>query len=481
MQIEKTDVIIIGAGLSGIGAACHLSRLSPNKRYLILEGREAMGGTWDLFRYPGIRSDSDMFTLGYNFKPWTDGKPIADGESILNYIKEAAEENNVSSHIRYSHKVIAAQWSSDDALWTLDVDVNGETKQYQCQFILGCTGYYDYDKGYSPEFKDSKKFKGQIVHPQHWPEDLDYEGKKVVIIGSGATAITLLPSMAEKTEHITMLQRSPTYVLSVPQKDPMLDKLRKHLPEKAVYKTIRARNIAFSMGFYQYARRFPEKMKAFIEKHNSRILPKDFDYKHFTPKYDPWDERLCAAPDADFFKAIKAGKASVVTDTIEKFTKTGIQLNSGEHLDADIIVTATGLNIMLMGNISITIDGEAYKPEQKMVYRGLLAEGLPNMGAVVGYTNASWTLKADLVSEYFCRMINYMDKKGLKQVTPVNNDPSVTFEPFMDLKSGYVQRAQDKVFKQGSKLPWKLYQNYTLDYTMFKSAGFKRDKTLSFK
>ena len=480
MQPENIDIVIIGAGLSGIGAACHMSKQCPSKKVAILEGREAMGGTWDLFRYPGIRSDSDMFTLGYKFKPWTAGKPIADGEDIRNYIIEAAEEHKVTDKIRYNHKVLGASWSSPDALWTLDVEVDGEPQQIKCNFMLCCTGYYSYEKGFSPEFKDSKKFKGQIIHPQHWPENLDYSDKKVVIIGSGATAITLLPSMAVQAEHVTMLQRSPSYILGVPQKDPMLDKLRRHLPESAVYKAIRARNIAFGMGFFQYARKFPEKMKAFIKEHNQRRLPDDFDYSHFTPKYDPWDERLCAAPDADFFKAIKNGQASIVTDHIEAFDKTGIQLKSGEHLDADIIITATGLNVQLMGNMSLQVDGKAFTYSDKMIYRGTLVEQLPNMGMVFGYTNSSWTLKADLISEYICRLINHMDKKGLRKVMPVNNDASVTQQPFLDLQSGYVQRAKGDIPQQGSKLPWKIYQNYSLDLAMFKSARFK-DKNLEFK
>lgn len=477
---EHRDVIIIGAGLSGIGAACHLSRHCPQKNYLILEGRDAIGGTWDLFRYPGIRSDSDMFTLGYNFKPWTDPKAIADGDSILNYIKEAAQEHKVEQYIRYQHKVSSVAWDSQRAQWTIQTQVNGESKTYSCNFLFSCTGYYNYDKGYSPAFKDSKKFKGDIIHPQHWPEDLDYSGKKVVIIGSGATAITLLPSMAEQCDHITMLQRSPSYVLPVPQKDPMQDQLRKYLPEKAVYHTLRARNIALSMGVYQYARRFPEKMKAFIRSHNEYRLPEGYDMKHFTPKYDPWDERLCAAPDADFFKAIKSGKASVVTDQIERFTKEGIQLASGEHLDADIIITATGLNLQLMGGVDVSVDGKAITMKEHMCYRGVLIENLPNLAMVFGYTNASWTLKADLVSEYVCKLINYMDKKGLSQVQAQNTDESVHQEPFMDLQSGYIQRAAGHVPQQGNKLPWKLYQNYALDFAMLK-FGRVNDGALQFK
>ena len=480
MKTESVDIIIIGAGLSGIGAACHLKRQCPNKSFLILEGREAMGGTWDLFRYPGIRSDSDMFTLGYNFKPWTNPKAIADGDSIREYIIEAAKEHNVAEKIRYSHKVKSVAWDSSTSKWTITAEVNGEEKQYNCNFIFSCTGYYNYDEGYTPEFKDRKKFKGKIVHPQHWPEELDYTDKKVVIIGSGATAITLLPSMADKTEHITMLQRSPSYVLPVPQKDPMQDKLREYLPEKWVYRTLRARNVAFSMGFYQYARRFPDKMKAFIRSHNEYRLPEGYDMKHFTPKYDPWDERLCASPDADFFKAIKSGKASVETDHIDHFTKTGIQLKSGKHLDADIIITATGLNIQLMGGVDVTVDGNAVEMNERMCYRGVLIENLPNLAMVFGYTNASWTLKADLVSEYVCKLINHMDKKGLTQVQPINNDKSVHHEPFMDLQSGYVQRAEGKVPQQGNKLPWKLYQNYALDFAMLK-FGRVHDGALKFQ
>ena len=481
MQIENIDIVIIGAGLSGIGAACHMSKQCPQKNVVILENRKAMGGTWDLFRYPGIRSDSDMFTLGYNFKPWTESKTMADGESIRNYIIETAEEHKVDKKIRYRHKVISASWSSEDALWTLDVETQHEQKQLKCKFMLCCTGYYSYEKGFTPEFKDSEKFKGQIVHPQHWPENLDYTNKKVVIIGSGATAITLLPSIAEKTAHTTMLQRSPSYILPVPQKDPMPDTLRKFFPEKLVYKAMRTRNIALSMALYQYSRQFPEKMKAFLRTLNKRLLPAGYDMKHFTPKYNPWDERLCATPDADFFKSIKEKKASIVTDHIESFDKTGIQLKSGEHLDADIIITATGLNVQLMSNISLKVDNKKFKLNNKMFYHGILIEQLPNMGMVFGSSNASWTLQADLTTGYICRLLNHMDKKGLRKVVAVNKDSSITPQPFINLQSSYVKRAKDIITLQnGSRLPWKLYQNYSLNLVIFKTSTFK-DKALEFK
>ncbi len=481
MAIETHDVIIIGAGLSGIGAACHLSRECPNKSFTILEGRKSMGGTWDLFRYPGIRSDSDMYTLGYNFKPWTNPKAIADGASILQYIKDTAREYHVDQYIQYQQKVRHASWNTEEAMWTLEVEntETGQTRQVKANFVISCTGYYNYEHGYEPHFEGRDDFKGQVIHPQKWPEDLDYTGKKVVVIGSGATAVTLVPAMTDKASHVTMLQRSPTYMMSLPEKDKSLNTLRQYLPEEWVYRIARARNVGFSMGMYQFCRRFPEQAKNLILGQVKKQLGSDFDMKHFTPHYNPWDERLCAVTNGDMFKAIRKGKASVETDHIERFVENGILLKSGKVLEADIIITATGLDIKLLGGIEVTVDGKPFKFNEKMCYKGVLLEDLPNAGMIFGYTNASWTLKADLISEYICRLINYMDRKGLRQVTPHNLDPGVHHAPFLDMRSGYIQRALDKSPKQGSKIPWKLYQNYLLDMAMLR-FGKLNDRSLQF-
>ena len=478
---EYFDVLIIGAGLSGIGAAVHLQKDSPNKSYAILEGREAIGGTWDLFRYPGIRSDSDMYTLGYNFKPWTSPKGIADGKDIREYICEAAKEHDIEKNIRFGHKVLSSSWSSETARWTLEVQLtsSGEIKQYQCNFVLCCTGYYNYDHGYQPEFNGSKNFKGDIIHPQKWDEDYDYSGKKIVVIGSGATAVTLVPAMTDKAEHVTMLQRSPSYVMTLPQDDPMVNGLRKFLPETWVYRITRTRNIAFASMMYNYCKKFPNSARRLIQKLVKKQVGDDFDMKHFTPNYAPWDERLCAVPDGDMFKVLREGKASVVTDHIDHFTETGITLKSGDTLDADIIITATGLDVQLFGKMKLFVDGQPFVANEKMVYRGVLLEDLPNAGMVFGYTNASWTLKADLITEWMCRLLNHMDATGKKIVMPHNFDKSVEHRPFVDMQSGYVQRAMERAPQQGSKLPWKLYQNYALDLATLR-FGKVNDETLVF-
>ena len=470
MSKEYLDVLIVGAGLSGIGAACHLLRDCPNKSFAILEGRERMGGTWDLFRYPGIRSDSDMYTLGYNFKPWTNPKAIADGESILSYIKETAKENHVDEKIRYGHQVKSASWSSEDAEWSVEVSdgTTGKVKEITCNFLLSCTGYYDYEAGYEPEFKNRDAFTGQIIHPQKWPENFDYSGKRVIVIGSGATAVTIVPAMTDKAAHVTMLQRSPTYMMSLPEEDKSVNNLRKYLPEKWVYRFTRARNVGLSLGSYHFSRRFPEKTREFLLGQIEKQLGPDFDMKHFTPDYNPWDERLCAVTNGDMFKAIRKGTASVVTDQIECFTKTGVKLQSGEELEADVVITATGLNVKLLGGIEVSVDGKPFNITEKMSYKGVLIEDLPNLGLVFGYTNASWTLKADLVSEYVCRLINTMDKKNMRKCTATNSDKKVHHIPFLDMQSGYVQRALNELPKQGNQLPWKLYQNYLFDMAMLR-------------
>ncbi|MGV9803894.1 flavin-containing monooxygenase [Mycobacterium sp. NPDC003449] len=467
---EHLDVVIVGAGISGISTAWHLQGRCPTKSYAILERRENIGGTWDLFKYPGIRSDSDMFTLGFRFKPWESAHSIADGPSIWNYINETAVENGIDKHIRTNHRVLAADWSDADNRWTLTVDNNGEEKQITCSFLSVCSGYYNYDQGYSPEFPGSADFTGQVIHPQHWPEDLDFAGKKIVVIGSGATAITLIPSLAKQgAGHVTMLQRSPTYIGSLPLVDPIAVKANKYLPKGMAHIVNRWKAIGYATGQYQVARRFPSVFKKLLRDMATRRLPEGFDYdKHFSPRYKPWDERVCLAPNGDFFKTIRAGKADVVTDTIDRFTETGIKLDSGDELAADIIITATGLNMQLFGGASVTRNGEAIDLTKSMTYKGLMLSGVPNMAITFGYTNASWTLKADLVSEFICRMLNYMDANGFDRVEPQHPGAAVDEQPFMDFTPGYFRRAMDSLPKSGSEAPWRLKQNYLLDLRLIR-------------
>jgi len=464
--MEHFDVIIVGAGLSGIGAAYHLQTGAPKKSYAVLEGREAIGGTWDIFRYPGIRSDSDMYTLGYSFKPWREAKAIADGSSIRNYVCETARENGIDKNIRFSHQVKRASWSTPDARWTVEAEVGQEKRvvRYTCNFIYMCSGYYSYAGGYTPEFAGREDFKGEIVHPQKWPENLDYKNKRVVVIGSGATAVTLVPEMAKEAAQVVMLQRSPTYVVSRPGEDAFANWLRRNLPAKLAYGIARWRNVVMSLAFFKLARARPERVKKGLLKLIRKELGPDYDVQtHFTPRYNPWDQRLCLVPDNDLFTSLKSGRASVVTDHIERFTPTGILLKSGKEIAADIIVTATGLQVELLSNLEVSIDGAARPMARSMSYKGMMYSGVPNFASAFGYTNASWTLKADLTSEYVCRLLNFMDAHGYRQCMPVLNDPSVTEEPWLDFSSGYVQRAADILPRQGSKRPWKLYQNYILD------------------
>ena len=477
---EHLDVLIVGAGLSGIGAAWHLQKNCPGKRYVILEGRAASGGTWDLFRYPGVRSDSDMYTLGYRFRPWKDAKAIADGPSILSYIREVASDHGIDRQIRYGHRVVGASWSTPDARWTVEIEHGGERLFLSCSFLWMCSGYYRYEAGYLPEFPGIDGFKGRVVHPQHWPQDLDYAGKKVVVIGSGATAVTVVPSMAETAEHVTMLQRSPTYVVARPAQDPIANKLRRRLPLKLAYMLTRWKNVLLGMYFYQLCKRKPEKVKSLIVGGVRQMLGPDYDVaKHFTPKYNPWDQRLCLVPDADLFRAIRKNKASVVTDTIETFTENGIKLKSGAELEADVVVTATGLVVQSLGGMKLVVDGKPVKPSDTMIYKGMMYSDVPNLASIFGYTNASWTLKADLVCEYVCRLLNYMDRKGFTKAVPHNSDPTLTEEPWVNFSSGYIQRALPHQPKQGSKRPWKLYQNYVLDLLTLRH-GSLRDKAMVF-
>ena len=460
------DVIIVGAGLSGVGAARHLQLNCPGKTFALLEGRESLGGTWDLFRYPGIRSDSDMYTLGYSFRPWTEAKAIADGPSILKYVKDTAAENNIEQHVRLSHQVKRASWSTADAQWTVACEVGPDKQvvELTCGFLFMCSGYYDYEAGYTPDFAGTDSFAGTIVHPQKWPKDLDYSGKKVVIIGSGATAVTLVPEMAKTAAHVTMLQRSPTYIVARPDQDAVANWLRARLPAKLAYSLTRWKTVLLGMYFFRMCRTAPNKVKEMILGGVRQALGPDYDVaKHFTPSYNPWDQRLCLVPNGDLFEAIKGGQASVVTDQIETFTPTGLKLKSGETLEADVVVTATGLNLQLLGGLQVSVDGVAMDVSQTLGYRGMMYSDLPNMASSFGYTNASWTLKCDLTCEYVCRLLNYMDKKGVRQATPRQRDPSIGTEPWLDFSSGYVTRSINKFPRQGDKAPWKVHQNYALD------------------
>ncbi|HEX5844378.1 MAG TPA: NAD(P)/FAD-dependent oxidoreductase [Pseudomonas sp.] len=470
MSVEHLDVLIIGAGLSGIGAAYHLMKHCPDKQFALLEGRAALGGTWDLFRYPGIRSDSDMFTLGYNFKPWNDPKAIADGPSILRYIEETARENAIDRKIRYQHRVLKADWCSATARWTLQVQRGAEAEplSLSCQHLLLCTGYYRYEAGYTPEFKGREQFQGEFIHPQLWPAGFDYSGKNVVVIGSGATAVTLVPALAEQARHVTMLQRSPSYVVSLPEQDPISNFLRRFLPQTWVYRLARTRNVALQLGFYKLSKALPNLVRKILLGLARRQLGADFDMRHFSPRYKPWDERVCAVPNGDLFKVLRAGKASVVTEHIDGLTAQGIRLKSGQVLPADVIVSATGLELQLFGGMQVAVDGQPFDAAKSMGYRGIMLRDLPNAAVVLGYTNASWTLKADLSSEYFCRLIKHMDAIGMRQCTPRDALRQVKDAPFLDLASGYIQRAADKIPKQGDRAPWKLYQNYLLDLALLR-------------
>jgi len=465
------DVLIVGGGLSGIGAACSLKMHCPQKRYAILEGRASIGGTWDLFRYPGIRSDSDMFTLGYSFRPWVEGKAIADGPSILKYIKDTAEHYGVDEHIRFQHWVKRASWSSQDACWTVEAECGAgkQPARFTCNFLFVCSGYYSYAEGYTPVFPGVGSFTGTVVHPQKWPEGLEYANKRIIVIGSGATAVTLVPAMAKTAAQVTMLQRSPTYVVARPEQDALANFLRRHLPAKMAYQLVRWRNILFGIYFYGLCKRSPERVKKWIFDRVKGALGPDYDaVTHFTPRYNPWDQRMCLVPDGDLFEAIKQGKAAVVTDEIETFTEHGIKLRSGQNLEGDIIVTATGLNLVALGDIQISVDGRLVDPAKTLNYKGTMYGGIPNLASTFGYTNASWTLKSELTCDYICRVLNHMEQKGYQVCVPQNDDPTVTAEPWLNLSSGYIQRVADKLPKQGSKMPWKLHQNYVKDVMSLK-------------
>lgn len=475
---KSVDVLVVGAGLSGIGGACQLQRHSPDKSFAIFEARSASGGTWDLFRYPGIRSDSDMFTYAYGFKPWTDKSSIADGHKILSYIREAAQDYDIERHIHYRHKVISAVWSSADKHWVvsaLKADTD-ETVVISCKFIFNCTGYYDYDEAYWPDFAGADKFAGRLIHAQHWPEDLDYAGKRVIVVGSGATAVTLVPSMAKKTSHMVMLQRSPTYIAAVPEEQPIAKKLRRFLPPTWVSRLTRWKQVLFQIYVYHISRKKPRRMRRFLLNGVREQLDPDYDIKkHFTPNYNPWDQRLCAARDGDLFAAIREGRAEIVTDHIECFNKTGIQLKSGTQLDADIIVLATGLKLKFAGGIDYQLDGKSIDFKHHYVYRGMMFSDIPNMAFTVGYTNSSWTLKAELTGKYVSRLLNQMQKTGSAMVTPrLKGD--IQEVPLLDFEAGYVLRSKDQFPKQGDRLPWKNDQNYIKDFIGLRLKSLKDDE-----
>jgi monooxygenase len=467
---DLLDVLIVGAGLSGIGAACHLQRQCPGKRYAILEARDAIGGTWDLFRYPGIRSDSDMYTLGYAFKPWTQAKAIADGPAILQYVRETAEEAGVTRHIRFGQKVVQAAWSSVDACWTIEAQdkASGACSLIRARFLYACSGYYSYDEAHRPQFDGEETFGGTIVQPQFWPTQLDYAGKQVVVIGSGATAVTLVPAMAATAAHVTMLQRSPTYVVTRPSEDRVAHGLRRRLPSATAYRLTRWKNVLIGMFFYRLARKRPATVKKQIVAMAAQQLGGDYDVgTHFTPSYNPWDQRVCVVPDGDLFKSIRSGRASVATDTIERFTPTGLRLSSGRTLVADIVVMATGLKLNVLGGIAVTVDGQAVQAHDCLTYKGMMLSDVPNFAMAFGYTNASWTLKADLTAGYVCRLLRYMDRHG-KAIAVPRKQAGVAPQPFLSFTSGYVQRAKDLLPKQGTRAPWQVHQNYLQDLSVIR-------------
>ncbi|WP_430292826.1 flavin-containing monooxygenase [Pseudomonas sp. B1-22] len=469
MNKNYYDVLIIGAGLSGIGTACHLREECPDKSLAILERRDRIGGTWDLFRYPGIRSDSDMLSYGYKFRPWRSTRILADGTSLRRYIQETAHEFGISDKIHYGLKITGADWSTQDRLWIVSAlhEETGVVREYRCKYLICATGYYNHDEGFLPHFPGQENFKGIRIHPQHWPENLDYSGKKVVVIGSGATAATLIPSMADKADHVTMLQRSPSYIYSLPAEDKLTAVLSRILPGNWAYLLARKRNILMYRAVYIACRKWPKLMRKFLLSHVRRQVGPGVDMRHFTPSYQPWDERLCAVPDGDLFKAFRQGKASVETDHIERFTENGILLKSGKRLAADIIVTATGLKLQLLGGVELSIDGVPYPVNEQMTYKGVLLENMPNLAWIFGYTNISWTLKVSLAAKYLCRLFKYMDRYQLEVVAPYDDEGNALNDGIMDsMKSGYIQRDKNFLPRQGKGYPWKVFMNYSLDKKM---------------
>jgi monooxygenase len=481
MGSTHVDVLVVGAGVSGIGVACHLAAKRPETSLLVLERRQAIGGTWDLFRYPGIRCDSDMNTFGYSFRPWQRDDIVIDGSSIRDYVRETAEAYGVDRHIRFGRRVVAAAWSTPDARWTVEAinEDTGEHETFTASFVVGCTGYYDYDQPHQPDFAGMDQFAGTLVHPQFWPEDLDHAGKHVVVIGSGATAVTLVPALAETAEHVTMLQRSPTYIVSVPALDPVGPLLRRVLPGEVVSHLTRMRNLGIQLGMYQLCRRFPGVARQLILAGVRKQLDDDGQLRHFRPRYDPWDERLCIVPDGDFFAALRSGQASVVTDHIDTFTKTGVRTRSGQDLNADIIVTATGFQLKVLGNVEATVDGVRIDPTRLLTYKGIMIGDVPNFAFVFGYVNVSWTRKVDLVGEWLCRILGALDRSGMRQITPRPTADVVSDEPFMPLTSGYVTRSADLLPRQGTRAPWRNTDNVLRDWLLLRLRPIE-DEELEF-
>lgn len=479
---QHINTLIIGAGISGIGVAVHLQKNSPQRDFLILERREKIGGTWSLFKYPGIRSDSDMSTFGFNFKPWREDKILAQAGDICNYLQETVDEYQLSQKIKFNHGVTSANWNSSKQVWELEIDNNGKSEAWTANFVIGCTGYYNYAQGYAPEFPAQQDFKGQIVHPQHWPDNLAVKGKKVVIIGSGATAITLVPALAKQGAIVTMLQRSPTYIASIPSIDFVYNGLRKVLPESVAYNLTRKRNIGFQRAIYKFSKSNPEAVKKFLLAGVKHQLKGKVDMKHFTPNYNPWDQRLCVVPDGDLFKFLREGRAFIETDHIEKFVENGIVLKSGKVLEADIIVSATGLEIQLLGGLNASIDGQPVNTKEHLMYQGAMLSDTPNFAIVIGYTNASWTLKVDIVADYLCRLLNYMDKNNLATVVAVGDESVKSKDSLMgsNLTSGYIKRADEIMPRQGLSEPWTARASYYADRDALKKASFK-DGILKFE
>ncbi len=482
MPVEHLDILIVGSGISGIGAAYYLQDRCPAQSYAILEGRSDLGGTWDLFRYPGVRSDSDMHTLGYSFKPWKGSRAIAGGAEILDYLRETVREFGIDRHIRFHQRVRSAAWSSDRACWTVDAEVgeHREPVRYTCNFLVLCSGYYNYESGYMPAFPGREDFRGRLIHPQQWPADLDHDGLRVVVIGSGATAVTLVPALAETAEHVTMLQRSPSYILSIPTDDLLARVIRRVLPGRAAHRLLRWKNLLVSLAFYQLCRRKPERAKRFLRRGLARELPSDVEIDaHFKPRYEPWDQRLCLVPDGDLFRAMRSGRASVVTDEVETFTERGIRLKSGRELPADLIVAATGLNLQAFGGIRLEVDGAAVEAGRSLAYKGLMLRDVPNFAFCAGYTNASWTLRAELSAEYVCRLLRLMDRRGYTRCVPRCDPELLQAQPLLPLTSGYIQRGADLIPKQGSSRPWAMPQNYLLDLLSLRLSGIE-DGALEF-
>lgn len=482
MQIEHIDVIVVGAGLSGICAAYYLQTLCPSKRYAIFEGRDTIGGTWDLFRYPGVRSDSDMHTLGYSFRPWHDPSAIASGPTIRQYIEETAAQFGIDKKIRYQHSVCLANWSSKECLWTIEAEIGPERERrsFTCGFLLMCSGYYQYAEGYAPHWPGEEQFEGQIVHPQHWPEHLDYSGKRVVVIGSGATAVTLVPALAERAAHVTMLQRSPSYVVALASHDALAARLRPVVGANWLHAVARWRSILVNMAFYTLAQRFPQAIARLLITQVRNQLGAEYDVAtHFTPRYGPWDQRLCVVPNGDLFAAIKTGRASVATDGIKGFTRTGIQIETGQELPADIVVTATGLQMQVLGGATLAVDGVPVDPGKTLTYKGTMYSDVPNLASVFGYTNASWTLKCELIARYVCRLINYMDQHGYVSCTPQRAGAAASDDPTLNLDAGYIRRAAGTLPRQGRRKPWRMYQNYIRDLLLLRFSRIP-DTTLRF-